>query len=108
MASMKLHVGDTVMVRVGKHKGKTGKVIAVNAEKQTVTVDGVNTVKRHLKPSQLNPQGGIEERTLPLAASKVGIVHPDDKNKTSRIGYKINKDGKKVRVYRQANDKEIK
>lgn len=104
---MKFRVGDTVMVRVGREKGKTGKITEVHPQLNKVTVDGINTVKRHRKPTQTNPQGGIEEITRPIHASKVGLVHPNDKSKTSRIGYSFKKDGSKVRVYRQAQNKEV-
>jgi len=106
-SSLKLRVGDTVMVRTGRDKGKTGKIVAVNVKEAKVTVDGVNVVKKHVKPTQAKPTGGIEERTLPIGISKVGIVHPTDKNRTSRIGYKLNDDGSKTRIYK-ANGKEIK
>lgn len=104
---MKLRVGDTVMVRVGREKGKTGKITQTHPQLNKVTVDGINTVKRHRKPTQAKPQGGIEEITRPIDVSKVGLVHPSDKSKTSRIGYSFKKDGSKVRVYRQAQNKEI-
>lgn len=105
MAGMKLKVGDTVMVRAGSEKGKTGKITQVHPKLNKVTVDGINVVKKHKKPTQFDPQGGIEQLTQPIDVSKVGIVHPNDKTKTSKIGYKV-KDGKKVRVYK-ANNKEI-
>lgn len=104
---MKLRVGDTVMVRVGREKGKTGKITETHPQLNKVTVDGMNTVKRHRKPTQAQPQGGIEEITKPIDVSKVGLVHPNDKGKTSRIGYSFKKDGSKTRVYRQAQNKEI-
>lgn len=107
-SKIKLRVGDTVMVRAGREKGKTGKVTAVHPQLNKVTVDGINVVKRHRKPTQARPQGGIEEITKPIAVSKVGIVNPDDKSKASRIGYTTKKDGTKVRVYKQAQNKEIK
>jgi large subunit ribosomal protein L24 len=107
MSAIKLKVGDTVMVRAGREKGKTGKITAVHPRLNKVTVDGINVVKKHKKPSQLDPQGGIMQLTQPIAVSKVGIVHPSDKTKTSRIGYKIDDKGNKTRVYRQAKNKEI-
>lgn len=105
---MKLRTGDTVMVRSGKDKGKTGPIIKAYPQLNKVVVDGINIVKKHVKPSQKHPRGGIIEEPQPLPASKVGIVHPDDPKKTSRIGYKFKSDGSKVRVYRQANNKEVK
>ena len=110
MADMKikLKVGDTVLVRKGSHKGKSGKVVEVHPSLNKVTVEGVNIVKKHQKPNQQNPQGGVVELTKPIWVANVGIVHPTDKKKTSRIRYELNKDGSKKRVYVQANGKEIK
>lgn len=105
--TIKLKVGDTVMVRSGRDKGKTGKVTAVHPRLNKVTVDGINIVKRHVKPSQQKPKGAIVQKTLPIWVSKVGIVHPTKKNRASRIGYEVKKTGK-VRVLRQAGNKEIK
>jgi len=105
---MKLRVGDMVMVRKGSHKGKTGRIKAVHPKLNKVTVEGVNVVKRHRKPTQQNPQGGVVELTKPLWAANVGIVHPTDNKRTSRIGFVVGKDGGKKRVYKQANNKEIK
>lgn len=104
---MKIKKGDTVLVRTGTDKGKTGTVTKVYPELNKVIVDGINVVKRHLKPSQKNPKGGIVETNAPIDVSNVGLVHPDEKQRTSRIGYET-KDGEKVRVYRQANNKEVK
>lgn len=104
---MKIKKGDTVLVRTGADKGKTGTVTKVYPELNKVIVDGINVVKRHLKPSQKNPKGGIVETNAPIDVSNVGLVHPDEKQRASRIGYKT-EDGEKVRVYRQANNKEVK
>lgn len=104
---IKLRVGDTVMVRSGKEKGKIGKVSAVHPRLNKVTVEGVSVVKRHTKANKQYPKGAIIEKTRPIPVSKVGIVHPTDKKRTSRIGYTIKKDGTKARVYRQAGNKEI-
>lgn len=103
---IRLKKGDTVMVRSGKYKGQTGKVTATHPADNKVTVEGINVVKKHLKPNQQHPQGGIVEITKPLPVGKVGIVEPTAK-KPSRIGYKLDKDGNKVRVY-QSTGKEIK
>jgi large subunit ribosomal protein L24 len=93
---IRLKKGDTVMIRAGKYKGKTGKV----------TVEGINIVKRHRKPTQARPQGGIEEITKPIWVSKVGVLDSTAK-KPSRISYKFDKDGKKARVMKTSG-KEIK
>ncbi len=103
----RLHVGDTIIVRSGSDKGKTGKVTAVHPSLNKITVDGINMVTRHYKPSAARPQGGVAKETRPIAISKVGLVHPTNKDKASRVGYVVKKTGK-VRVYRQADNKEIK
>jgi large subunit ribosomal protein L24 len=105
---IKLNVGDTVLVRKGKDKGKSGKIVAVHPTENKVTVEGVNIVKKHQKPTQANPRGGIFELTKPIWIANVGIVNPTDSKKTSRIGYEVSKDGSKKRVYIQASRKEIK
>jgi large subunit ribosomal protein L24 len=103
---IRLKKGDTVIVRAGKYKGQTGEVIATHPSENKVTVEGINIVKKHQKPSKLYPQGGIIELTKPIWVSKVSIIEPTSK-KPSRIAYKFDKDGKKVRVY-ASNKKEIK
>lgn len=103
---IRIKKGDTVVVRSGKYKGKTGKVTSVHPSTNQVTVEGINIVKRHIKPSRENPQGGIVDITKPLYVSKVGIVEPTSK-KPTKIGFSIGKDGKKVRIYKKSG-KEIK
>jgi len=103
---IRLQKGDTVKVLSGKYKGKTGKVLATHPRENKVTVEGINIVKKHQKPNNQYPQGGIIELTKPIWVSKVAIVEPTSK-KTSRIGYKLNADGTKTRVFK-ATGKEIK
>lgn len=103
---IRLKKGDTVIVRIGKYKGQTGKVLATHPNENKVTVEGVNIVKKHVKPNRAHPQGGIVEITKPLWVSKVAILDPATK-KASRIGYQTAKDGSKVRVFKQSG-KEIK
>lgn len=103
---IRLKKGDLVMVRSGKYKGQTGKVLATHPSLNKVTVDGINIVKKHQKPNRAYPQGGIVEITKPIAVSKVGIVEPTSK-KPSRIGYKLAADGSKNRIYKSSG-KEIK
>src|SRR3954454_20147492 len=95
---IRLQKGDTVIVRAGKYKGQTGKVTATHPTENKVTVEGINIVKKHVKPSQQNPQGAIVELINPMWVSKVSIVEPSTK-KASRIGYTIAADGTKKRVY---------
>lgn len=103
---MRLKKGDTVMVRSGKYKGRTGKILSVHPKTNKITVEGINIVKRHYKPTRTNPQGGIVELTKPIWTSKVGILDSSAK-KPSRINYKINAQGKKSRLMKSSS-KEIK
>lgn len=103
---IRLKKGDTVVVLAGKYKGKTGKVLATHPKENKVTVEGVNIVKKHQKPNKAYPQGGILELTKPMWVSKVGIVDPSTKT-ASRIGYAVDKDGTKTRVFKKSG-KEIK
>lgn len=103
---IRIKKGDTVMVRSGKYKGKTGKVLQVHPTLNKVTIEGINVVKRHRKPTQQQPQGGIIELTKPVWVSKVGLVDSTAK-KASRIGYKSNAKGDKVR-YLKSGGKEVK
>ena len=103
---IRLKKGDTVIVRAGKYKGQTGKITAVHPKENKVTVEGINIVKKHVKPNQQHPQGAIVEITKPLWVSKVAIVEPTTK-KASRIGFQFNDDGSKTRVFKSTG-KEIK
>lgn len=103
---MRLKKGDTVIVTTGKYKGKTGTVTATHPTENKVTVEGINVVKKHVKPNREYPQGAIIDLTKPIWVSKVAIVEPTSK-KASKIGYTIDKDGKKVRIYKKTR-KEIK
>lgn len=103
---IRLKKGDLVQVLSGKYKGKQGKVTMMHPTENKVTVEGVNIIKKHVKPNKTYPQGGIIEMTKPIWVSKVAIVDPATK-KPSRIGYKLDKDGGKTRVYKSSG-KEIK
>lgn len=103
---IKLKKGDTVVVRAGKYKGKTGKITAVHPTENKITVEGVNIVKKSQKPTRTRPQGGIVEITKPIWVSKVGLVEPTSK-KASRIGITVGADGAKTRVYKRTG-KEVK
>lgn len=103
---IRLKKDDMVIVRSGKYKGKTGKITAVHPTFNQVTVEGINIIKKHVKPNRTHPQGGIIEITKPIWVSKVAIVEPTSK-KASRIGYKLAADGTKSRVFRRTS-KEIK
>ncbi|RHW19209.1 50S ribosomal protein L24 [Sphingomonas gilva] len=96
MGAAKIKKGDKVVVLSGKDKGKTGEVTRAMPKDGKVVVSGVNIATRHRKPSQANPQGGLERVEAPLAISKVAIADPKD-GKPTRVRFET-KDGKKVRV----------
>lgn len=103
---IRLSKGDTVIVRAGKYKGKTGKIVATHPQLNKVTIEGINIVKKHVKPTQTHPQGDIVELTKPMDVSKVAIYEPTTK-KASKIGYAIDAKGVKTRVFKRTG-KEIK
>ena len=96
----KIKRGDTVRVIAGKDKGKEGKVTAVNPKDNTVIVDGVNVLTKHVKPNMSNQAGGIISQDGPIDASNVMYVH---KGQTTRIGFKY-ENGKKVRYAKSTGD----
>ncbi len=106
--TMKIKKGDTVRIVAGSAKGQTGKVLEARPSEQAVIVEGLGKIKRHIKPSQANPQGGTKDIVVPIPVSKVALVHPANDAKVTRIGYMVKKDGTKVRVAKAANNKEIK
>jgi large subunit ribosomal protein L24 len=96
MAAAKIKKGDTVVVLSGKDKGKTGEVTRALPKDGKVVVSGVNIATRHKKPSQVNPQGGLERTEAPLHVSKVALADPKS-GKATRVRFEV-RDGKKVRV----------
>ena len=107
MNTLKLKKGDLVKVTTGSLKGKTGKVVAVLPKEHAVKVEGLNIVKRHVKPNMLNPQGGVSELHRPIDVSKLALVIDAKTGATSRIGMTTKKDGSRVRTATQAKNKEI-
>ena len=97
MSVQRLQKGDLVIVIAGKDKGKTGKVMRLFREDDRVVVEGVNLVKRHMKPNQRMQQGGILEREQPMAACKVMLLDPST-GKGTRVRVKTDDKGVKVRV----------
>ena len=99
-----MHVkkGDKVMVISGKEKGKTGTIIAAFPKKDRVLVEGMNLVKKHMKPNQANPQGGIVSQEASIHVSNVMLIDPKSGEPT-RVGYKV-EDGKKVRVAKKSGE----
>ena len=95
MAAAKIKKGDRVIVLSGKDKGRTGDVVKAMPKDGKVVVEGINVAVRHRKPSQANPQGGLERSAAPLHISKVAHVTAD--GKPTRVRFE-ERDGKKVRV----------
>jgi len=98
---LKIKKGDTVIVVSGDDKGKVGKVLKVFPKKQRVIVEGVNFIKRHTRPSQKNPQGGIIEKEAPIHISNVMLWF---NNERTKVGFKVLKDGKKVRYSKKTGE----
>ena len=99
-----LHVksGDLVYVISGKDKGKTGKVTKVFPKKGKVVVEGINIVTKHMKPSSVNPQGGVVQREAAIFSSKV-MLFDEKAGKPTRVKYEV-RDGKKVRISKKSGE----
>lgn len=101
MGKLKIKTGDIVRVIAGDHKGSEGKVLSVFSDKNKAIVEGVNMMKKHMKPNAQNPQGGIVEKEAAIHISNLSIFN--SKGESSRVGYKI-EDGKKVRFTKKSNE----
>ena len=99
-----INVGDTVRVISGVHRGQDGEVLSIDRNKDRVVVRGVNIIKRHTKPDAANPKGGIMEKEAALHISNLMLVID---GKPTRVGRKLNEDGKLVR-YAKTTGQEIK
>ncbi len=99
---LKIKKGDQVVVLTGRDKGSKGEVLSVNTQTRRVVVQGVNLVTKHQKPTQVSP-GGIKKIELPIHISNVAFADPKSGDAT-RVGYKILKDGKKVRVAKKSGE----
>ena len=100
---MNLKMGDKVVVIAGKAKGKTGKVSKILSNDNKIIVEGINIVKKHFKPDANNQEGGIISKESPIHVSNVMLVDPKS-NKGTRVGYKIDKKGNKVRISKKSNE----
>ena len=101
-AKLKIKKGDQVAVISGANKGARGEVLRVIKDENRAVVQGVNMVKRHKKPSQISA-GGIENKEAPIHISNLAVVDPKT-DKPTRVGYKVLKDGQKVRVARKSGE----
>ncbi len=98
---MKIKKGDTVQVTTGNDAGKTGRVIKVYLDKDRVVVEGVNIVKKHARPTQDNPQGGIIEKESSIHISNIMLVAG---GKPTRVGFKSLENGKKVKFAKSTGE----
>ena len=101
MGKLKIKTGDTVRVIAGDHKGSEGKILTVFIDKNKAIVEGVNMIKKHMKPNAQNPQGGIVEKEAALQISNLSLIN--SKGETTRVGYRM-EDGKKVRYAKKSNE----
>ncbi|CAM4243604.1 50S ribosomal protein L24 [Weissella hellenica] len=97
---MFVKTGDKVKVIAGKDKGKEGVIVKIDADQNRVVVEGVNMVKKHQKPNNQYPQGGIVELEAPIHVSNVQLLDPST-NEPTKVGYKV-EDGKKVRFAKKS------
>ncbi len=99
----KIRKGDEVVVIAGKDKGKRGAVVR-RVDSERVVVEGVNRVKKHVKPNPVKGVvGGVVEKDMPLHVSNVSLYNPATK-KADRVGFKLLEDGKKVRVFKSSGE----
>jgi large subunit ribosomal protein L24 len=99
---LKIKKGDLVVVTTGDHKGKQGRVIGVDRDNDRITVEGVNMVTKHRKPSAQNPQGGIEKFEAGIAISNVMLV--DNKGNATRVGRRRNSEDKLERYSKKSGE----
>ena len=99
---IKIKKDDNVLVIAGEHKGSQGKVVKIIREKNRAIVEGVNMVKKHAKPSAQNPQGGIIEKEAAIHVSNLSLVSSE--GNATRVGFRIEEDGKKVRFAKKNNE----
>lgn len=95
--------GDKVQIIAGKDKGKSGKVLHIDANKSKALVEGINLVKKTQRPTQENQQGGFIDIERPLHISNIALVDKKS-NKPTRLGVKVGKDGKKTRIARKSGE----
>ena len=106
MAS-KIRVGDLVKIITGSDKGKVARVVKINSKSNQAYLEGIGERTRHMKRSLINPRGGKKTIQVPIDLSKIQFVVDEKTAETSRIGFKTNTDGTKVRLARQANNKTV-
>lgn len=103
LQKIRIRKGDSVVVIAGRDRGKSGKVLSVDRSKGKLVVEKINMIKRHTKPNQKVKQGGILEREAPLAISNVMFLCPVTQ-KPTRLGVRVQTDGKRVRFSKKSNE----
>ena len=101
MGKLKIKAGDKVRVIAGDHKGSEGKVLTVFIEKNKAIVEGINMIKKHMKPNAQSPQGGVIEKEAAIQISNLSLLN--SKGEATRVGYRM-EDGKKVRFAKKSNE----
>ena len=97
---MKIKKGDIVQVISGSYSGKEGRVLKVINQKNRLIVEGINMLKKHIRPNQENQQGAIIEKEGSIHVSNIKLIH---NGKSTKVGYQFSKDGKKVRFSKKTN-----
>ncbi|RKZ32522.1 50S ribosomal protein L24 [bacterium] len=100
---MKIKKGDIVEVVTGNYRGARGKVLKVYQKEKKLIVEGINFIKRHTRPTQQDPQGGIQEREAPIHISNVMLVCPNC-GQPSRVGFHFMEDGTKIRICKRCRE----
>ena len=101
MKKIKIKKGDKIKITCGEHKGSEGKVVKILKEKNKLVVEGINIVKKHLKPNSQNPKGGIKEVESPIHISNV--IHLTPNGEPTKVGFKL-EDGKMVRYAKKTDE----
>ena len=101
MKKTRIKKGDNIKIISGEHKGSEGKVVKILKEKNKLVVEGINIVKKHLKPNSQNPKGGIKEVESPIHISNVILLTPN--GEPTKVGFKL-EDGKKVRYAKKTDE----
>jgi large subunit ribosomal protein L24 len=100
VSGLKIRKGDRVRVLSGKDRGKEGTVLRALPKEAKVIVSGINVAKRHQKPTRVTNSGGIIDKDMPIDVSNVAVIDPKD-GKPTRVGYRFDPDGTKVRISRR-------
>ncbi|MBQ0115165.1 MAG: 50S ribosomal protein L24 [Bacteroidales bacterium] len=103
MAKLHIKKEDTVYVLAGDDKGKTGRVLSIDRKKNRAIVEGINMVSKSTKPNAQNPQGGIVKKEAPIHLSNLNVVDPKS-GKPTRVGFKFNDKGEKIRYSKKSNE----